>query len=1045
MPGVEVSASWSIPGESLSARPCGENLRMPLTFPYCTDTADIQPIHELIAEGLGSAPVLGRTTTSRDGTFLLEGLPEGVVALWALSSEGVVLSLDVETGQRDVTLVLAPGVSAQGRVVDERLSPVANAHVTLFNVDHSRYFEAFTDAEGRFTLERLPHWDPRGLRGPFPRSPPNFRWLYGLAVSSPGLLPVVVSGRALDEFSKDDIVMSHPRRIAGRVLLGERPVVGAHVESDQSRAVLVTDEEGRFLLEDVQPGAHRLRARHGDQRGQAHVRLHVEQRQAEVTLRLGTLVRVEGRVRDEEGQPISDATVHASSERDSIPSESSRTKQDGSFVLEYVHPGPMSFVASRSMGFLASARLLREVSAGMPPVELVMKRAFVAQGVITDTEGNPLPRPELVARKWMREPLSGEGPEAALSQGDALGAMIDKHGHFRFDLAEPGRYRLTARAEGFLGSPVDVTVPAQDIQVVMHAAARIDGVVVDTRGAPIEDASISLTKDGSMLASLETNSQGRFTLETLHPGRYALQVMLSSGGYRASLPVEILGTERQEVTIRMEAGLSLSGRVVDEKGSPMPRVYVWGRCVEPAAEKAEPEESSLPQPESRAHTDEQGRFTLLHLPQGPCRLTAAAVGYVLRSAPHDEQGESEVLAKAGDTDVTLVMRYQGGIRGRLVREDRSPIIAFKLNDREWRDPRGDFHLAVRTPGLTTLSLEVPGLTRVVRDIQVHPGQDVDLGEVVLEMGHRLRGRVLDARTSEPVSGAGVEVHLPSSSSAAPGQRDSALPLATTKTDMGGTFELSPLERGPLEVKVTHRRYLPHEARQDSGDAPLEVRLTRRPRVEGTLVDRDGQPVSANVEATSLPPRRHADISRADPTDNGHFRLWGLDPGVNVVVPSKTIHPDGHTIGFIPQRVVLGDEETQSLQFKERIGQATLKLRPVEPSKDPEDPFDDVLFRELLVFAGELPPFSTYEQWCFYKVLLSVPSGNDSREGPRPLEERLTFRELPLGRYTYVLTGMHRRNGFKDVMHVAVVELSTPGVVMVDVQPRWVAAPMRTGE
>ncbi|WP_342375237.1 carboxypeptidase-like regulatory domain-containing protein [Myxococcus stipitatus] len=160
--GVEVSASWSAPGESLSARPCGENPRMPLTFLYCTGTADAQPIPRLIAEGRGSTPVLGRTTTATDGAFSLEGLPAGSVALWVLSAEGVALSLDVATGQRNVTLVLAPGVSAQGRVVDERMLPVANAQVTLFNVDHSRYFEAFTDAEGRFTLERLPHDDPCG-------------------------------------------------------------------------------------------------------------------------------------------------------------------------------------------------------------------------------------------------------------------------------------------------------------------------------------------------------------------------------------------------------------------------------------------------------------------------------------------------------------------------------------------------------------------------------------------------------------------------------------------------------------------------------------------------------------------------------------------------------------------------------------------------------------------------------------------------------------------------------------------------------------------
>ncbi|WP_342375236.1 hypothetical protein NVS55_28570 [Myxococcus stipitatus] len=37
----------------------------------------------------------------------------------------------------------------------------------------------------------------------------------------------------------------------------------------------------------------------------------------------------------------------------------------------------------------------------------------------------------------------------------------------------------------------------------------------------------------------------------------------------------------------------------------------------------------------------------------------------------------------------------------------------------------------------------------------------------------------------------------------------------------------------------------------------------------------------------------------------------------------------------------------------------------------------------------------------------MSSRNPSSQGTPTLEERLSFPELPLGRYTYVLTGQHR--------------------------------------
>ncbi|WXH31893.1 hypothetical protein WA016_05872 [Myxococcus stipitatus] len=1046
MSGAEVSATWEFPEESLSARSCGTGTALGLTSLHCGQTPRARMIHELIEGGLGAAPVLSRAITSTDGTFFLEGLPEGSVALWVLSSEGVALKLDVATGQQDVTLVLAPGLPGVGRVVDEHLVPVANVRVTLFLAEHSRYFQTVTDAEGRFALGRLPHWDSRrSANAPASNGGEDSRWRYGLTLSSPGLVPLVRNDQFLDELAAKDIVMHGVRSIAGQVLLDDRPVAGALVDTYASMSPLETDEQGRFLLEGVAPGGYLFSARHGPHRGEAGVLLREEQTQAEVTVRLGTLFQVVGTVRDDEGQPIPDAIVHLTSQRDPIMGGTIWTHEDGRFVYEYVNPGPVSFVASQVDGYLESERVYRDVTVDTAPVELVMKRASVMEGVLTNTAGEPIPDGRLTAMRWLREHIPLEPPQEPFADGSVHQATADEQGRFAFDLPEAGLYLITAQAKGFFGTHMGATAPSSAVKVVMRAAARVRGVVVDTSGEPVAEVFLTLQQEGeedSSSVSAQTSPQGRFLFEMVLPGRYALQAehpLGKSFEVLRALPVVVRGSETQEVTIQMKVGPRVSGQVVDENGAPMPDVVVVGAAPEELAGAA----PGIIEMRRRTVTNQHGRFTLLHMPRGDCRLTAVAQGYILRGDTRQDRSEPGVLARGGDTQVKLVMevKHRESIRGRVVGEDRAPRLTFEINGKEYRSPLGTFHLTQVKPGPTRLMFEVPGLTRMVREVQVRPGEDVDLGEVVLKQGQWVRGRVLDARTSEPLIGVEVVVTPPPASSSAPGSQELGERLAMTTTGPGGLFELPPVEHGPLQMKVHHPQYLPHEELLASGDASLDVRLMRAPRVDGTLVDRDGRPVLATVWATPLSHSEHGKHSD-DPPVRGAFRITGLRPGDYSVSVDSTVHPGGDSIRFIPQWVRLGDGESRTLHFKEQVGQSTLKLRLVGASEDPQEPLADVQINSSDVFPMEPPPITSIKQWRWATNTMAVPSRptwDTSREGTDTVEDRLTIPDLPLGRYTYFLLGSDRRT-HKNVMHRGVVDISSVGVVTVDVRPQWVVLP-----
>ncbi|AGC41482.1 hypothetical protein MYSTI_00123 [Myxococcus stipitatus DSM 14675] len=1021
--GVEVSATRSIPGESLSGRPCGKDAATPLSSARCED---VRALLEVMDDGSGAAPVVGRTTTAADGSFTLEGLTEGPVALWALSPRGAAVELTVAAGARDVTLVLARALHGQGRVIDEAARPVGNASVTLFHLEHSRFFEAFTDKDGRFTL------------GPVPSGE------YTLVVFSPGLLPLWVPDLFLEGLHEEELVLHRPRSIIGQVLQDERPVAGAEVETHDASHRQVTDAHGRFTLENLAPGRFILWARHGDQQGEAVTELEEEQDRAEVTVRLGTLFRVVGTVRDEAGKPIPDALVEMSPAQEVLRTRSihATTKEDGGFVLDRAPLDRMSFSAWAE-GFQQTEPQSLVVTADMPPVDFVMKRAFVVEGIVTDPEGKPLAEALVtgVKRERALRPLHERPSESPYEQSETADSYTNEQGHFLLNLTEPGLHLITPEAEGFVGASVEVEAPARDVRLVMNPGARLQGLVVDARGEPIPEVTLTLhdAKEKEMLVSMgPSDEHGRFSVGGLPAGGpYLLVAEFEVGGvHRTSLPVELRDRETTKVTVRMNTGLSVSGIVVDEAGIPVADVGVHGASLEQTLARMAEESVSDSVVPSIATTDAQGRFTLHHVPPGSCRLMIQKQGYVLRGEPASDEEpaphEPQVLVPAGATGVRLVLRYQGSVRGRLMREDYSPITRFNINEEPRRDPLGAFRVLVDQPGDMTLTLEAPGLTRLVREVHVAAGQDVDLGDVVLKAGRRVRGRVLDTRTGQPLFGVEIEASTPPSLSPDRDPEAYVAPLALATTGAGGVFELPPLEPGPLLLKFRHPEYLSHEEHVGPADTELETRLSAGARLEGSVVDRRGRPVQSHVGITPLSPQGEDTRYKYTRGKQGMFIASGLMPGDYAIAPTEAENAEGRPISFLPRLVSLGPSESKTLQFQERVGPATLQLRLAEANRNPEDPFGGIAFIKVHLLPAPLPPLTSRRQWEQLSTALAVPRLDD----PTTLEEHLTFPELPLGRYTFVMRGTNVRTR-QVMLHREEVELSSAGITPVDLRPRWV--------
>ncbi len=232
------------------------------------------------------------------------------------------------------------------------------------------------------------------------------------------------------------------------------------------------------------------------------------------------------------------------------------------------------------------------------------------------------------------------------------------------------------------------------------------------------------------------------------------------------------------------------------------------------------------------------------------------------------------------------------VRGRCVDENGAPLAGCTAkfdawggnSDRmalqgkvEWKTPEpivtsddGRFDFAFAPPSGMQFSLDVKGDDRVPRTGrwgELKPAQVVDLGDIALQRGFPVRGRVVD-ETGAPLAKVGVSLqNLPLPIAPGMGANDSRYGFSAANGEFLinaaiplGTWSLAVQSRGmrlvsPDRVTVTER-----------GAEPLLVTVRSMPSIQGLVVDELGQPVKG-VEI-------RAELNRSGRTASGSSRADG---------------------------------------------------------------------------------------------------------------------------------------------------------------------------
>ncbi|MGI5861058.1 MAG: carboxypeptidase-like regulatory domain-containing protein [Myxococcales bacterium] len=309
----------------------------------------------------------------------------------------------------------------------------------------------------------------------------------------------------------------------------------------------------------------------------------------------------------------------------------------------------------------------------------------------------------------------------------------------------------------------------------------------------------------------------------------------------ASAKVAVHGEGTPPVKLRFKAGQTIAGRVQTSDGAPVEGAQV---SAVPEVARARYDRADLDGVTfGNALSGPDGTFEVRNLEPGKYQMFARKEGFA--ASMHSDE---PVMASAGDSSVSLVLKREGKIRGRVVDSDGKPVQHFAIDRSDRHDEAGAFEEPVLSAGTRDVIFEADGFAPTHRRLDAKIGRTIDLGDVVLTRGRPLSGTVLDAASNAPIPDALVDIGDPGDM-----ERLSLIYLAVeagaAKTGADGSFTLPRVDTTrPLALFAFHPSYRWWVQPLDPAASRVVIRLERGGVVVGRVLDIDGNPIAGRPVA-----------------------------------------------------------------------------------------------------------------------------------------------------------------------------------------------------
>ncbi len=828
---------------------------------------------------------LEETRSGADGTFVLAKLSPGIYRLEA-TGQGFAVGyiaravVNPETESQLFRIVLAPGLSLPGTVKSVKGEPVPGATVTAVRFGRGRRgpslelepVQTTTDERGAFVLDHLT---------PGPAQ---------LMVAAEGFPTRVEGDVVIGETKRLDVVLGGGAAIEGRITDSKgNPVEGAEVAVFLGPGSPVfgrtrSDADGHYLLDRLPSGRIQIFLVRKDgyppyptldlRNMYRQPREELEEGKTlvkNVTLESGAVIR--GRVTNgADGSPVAEAEIVAVGSAlfgGLGGSVSGTTDENGDYRLTGVGPG-LHLLLVKAPGFYQpgteAQALLRSMApfgntdrepgpddpvvrvgkAGTETVkDLKMLPGAVVSGRVLAPDGTPLAGASVA-------PAAGDRGFAFLLRFLNVGpgsVMTGEDGSFRFSgVAASEKLVLEARAPGYLPSksdPVSVSSGAEvtGLEIRLKAGGTVTGTVYGADGAPFSGASVKVVPDlrdprdrwrtASALWRAEavtTDGEGAFRVDGLEPGPVLIDVQAPGHQPLRHRGVSVSeGTVTGGVTLRLEKGYVIAGRVTDPGGNPLEAVRVRADVVR---ERRVPPVFPLGGAGNSAVTGADGAYRLDRLAPGNYRLRFSKGRYV---------PETRDAVAAGTEGLEVILEKGLAITGTVTWPDGSPAAGISVAARRGErsasststDAKGAFRLENLKAGAYDLTAsptrspfgrvreDVPdaapatlsGVTAGAEGVEIRllPAFSIS-GVVADEAGNPLPGVMLFATTE----GGGPR------------------PTGFARTDDRGAFRIPNLAEGTYAIRAMKQGYtLPDPSsppRAQAGATGLRIVLKKGPDV-----------------------------------------------------------------------------------------------------------------------------------------------------------------------------------------------------------------------
>ncbi|MFN7976124.1 MAG: carboxypeptidase regulatory-like domain-containing protein [Acidobacteriota bacterium] len=582
-----------------------------------------------------------------------------------------------------------------------------------------------------------------------------------------------------------------------------------------------------------------------------------------------------GRVTDESGAPVADASVRVYPELvPEVPIAATHGGAEGAYRIEGLSAGRYRVEADAPAFEQSVTWLVLDAPGASLSLDLRLASGWSCAVVVKDAAGAPVTDASVLA--------VGRGSRVVQRRTTDGSGRAYLHG-----LARGESYAIVARPRGLWPEHATVDEASPNAEIACRKGRPLE---IALEGAPRARLLASTPGDDlELVAAIDEgtplkidNAPDRCELRVEAPGRPAvIQTVRGSSSARLAVPV----------------GIAARGMVAGAR-HPISGAEVWlsGRAGPPDA-----------------ITGADGLF-LLHADRAGAVFDASAPGH----ARVTERAPARVLLPA-KAEINLSVRDRESRRGvtayRLAltdagRSDPDDRDVFRWSDAEVRTGSGMARIDGIPAGRYVLRVLAPG-HRPWQSTELVLRDTVPI-DVLLDRGLELRGRVVERATGKPIAGARVWGR------ALDELTTIDLPGPDTFTDAAGGFSLGGLARFPAAVTAMHARYSPASAPVATGAPAVTIEMGRGGSIRALVPGKAGVEVRASHGVL---------VVTATTDDHGIAVLGPLRPGEYRVSARSKPRTD-----IAIANVAEGRETRVQLGGRVHVwGQVTSRGRPVAPA------------------------------------------------------------------------------------------------------------------